>query len=151
MPEAAAPKMELWIPKLAEMIGLPDDELVLIGHSMGVQTIMRYLASINTQIARFISVAGFFTLIPGSIGTAEDEKVADPWLTIPIDTEKVKSNTQKITAIFSDDDPYIALENVKMFEKRLGAKTVVLHNKGHMGASENVTELPEALKAILTP
>lgn len=150
MPEAATPKMALWVPKLAEVIGQPDDQLVLIGHSMGVQTIMRYLASIERPIAGFVAVAGFFTLIPGSIGTADDEKVARPWLTTPIDTDKVKANAQKIVAIFSDDDPYVALENVALFESRLGAKTIVLHNKGHMGGSDQTTELPEALEAVLS-
>lgn len=150
MPEAATPKMELWVPKLAEVVGKPDDQLVLIGHSIGVQTIMRYLATIGSRIAAFVSVAGFFTLIPGSIGSADDEQVAQPWLTTPIDTNKIKMNAKKITAIFSDNDPYVSLENVAMFESRLGASTIVLHNRGHMGGSDQTTELPDALEAALS-
>ena len=43
MPEAATPKIDLWVPALAQAVGAPDVELVLIGHSIGVQTILRYL------------------------------------------------------------------------------------------------------------
>lgn len=149
MPDAAHPNMETWVPTLASIIGAPDEEMILVGHSMGVQTIMRYLASIDGKIGAFIAVAGFFTLIPGSIGSLEDEQVAEPWLTLPIDTEKVRQNAGRIAALFSDDDRFVPLENVKMFEDRLGASTRVLHGKGHMGAHDNAEVVPEILEATL--
>lgn len=149
MPEASAPKIDLWVPKLAEVVGAPDEELVLIGHSMGVQTIIRYLESIDRPIAGFASVSGFFTLIPGSIGSADDERVAEPWLMIPIDTDKVKVNAKRIVAIFSDNDKYVPLENVELFKNRLGAETIILHSRGHIGGGDNVKELPEVLEWTL--
>ena len=149
MPEAATPKIDLWVPMLAQAVEAPDAELVLIGHSIGVQTILRYLETIDVKIKGVLAVAGFFTLIPGSIGAAEDEAVAAPWLMTPIDTDKVKASAEKIVAIFSDNDQFVALENVEMFKKRLGAETHVLPHRGHMGGGDNVSELPEALEAIL--
>lgn len=148
MPEAATPKIELWVPKLAEVIGEPDEELVLIGHSIGVQTILRYLVSIDKKIGGLVAVAGFFSLIPGSIGSADDEAVAEPWLTTPIDTDKAKANAGKVTALFSDNDRFVPLENAEFFKDRLGAETIVLHDRGHMGGSDGVTELPEILDKV---
>ena len=149
MPDAAHPHIETWVPKLSEVIGTPDEQLYLIGHSMGVQTIMRYLASIDVTIGGFVAVAGFFSLIPGSIGTADDEQDAQPWLTTPIATEKVKANARAIAAIFSDDDRYVPLENIDFFKSQLGADVVLLHGRGHMGNSDNATEVSEILEAVL--
>src|SRR5688572_18578216 len=35
MPETDEPKLKLWLPKLIETIGQPDEELYLVGHSIG--------------------------------------------------------------------------------------------------------------------
>lgn len=149
MPNPSAPTIEAWVPYLAKLIGTPDQETYLVGHSIGVQTILRYLQTINTTVGGVVSVAGFFTLIPGSIGTADDEKITEPWLTTPMDLEKIKKNAGKIIAIFSDNDRDVPLENVEMFKERLGAEAVVLHNKGHFGESDNVPEVREILNSVL--
>jgi len=41
------------------------------------------------------------------------------------------------------------LENVDLFENNLNAKAIVLKGKGHMGASDNAPELPEALHLVV--
>lgn len=141
--------MNTWVPYLAELVGAPDNETYLIGHSMGVQTIMRYLQSINEVIGGVVAVAGFFALKPLSLEGPEAEAIAEPWLTIPIDTDLVKAHTNSITAIFSDNDKYVGLDNVNLFADRLGAKTIVLHAKGHMGSEDNVPQIQEILDAVV--
>ncbi len=149
MPDASVPVIEKWVPKLAEVVGTPDEETYFIGHSVGVQTILRYLESIDVHVGGVLSVVGWFTLIPESLEDEESKKIAEPWLTRPIDDEKVKRNAGSVSAIFSDNDPFVGLENKEMFEKRLGAETAVLHGKGHLGYSEGYTEVPEVLNAFL--
>ena len=147
MPDAAHPHIETWVPALADVVGTPDEELYLIGHSMGVQTIMRYLASIDVTIGWFVAVAGFFSLI---LDETEDESVAQPWLTTQIATEKVKANARAISAIFSDDDRFVPLENIDFFKSKLGAEVVLLHGRGHMGGSDDATVVPQILEAVLS-
>lgn len=149
MPEPSAPKIEVWVPYLAKLVATPDAETYLIGHSMGVQTIFRYLETLDSQIGGVVAVAGFFTLIPGSIGGPEDEKIAEPWLTRPMNLEKIKQNANKIIAIFSDNDRFVGLENIEMFKERLCAETILLHGKGHIGGSDNLREVPEILEAVM--
>lgn len=146
MPDAAHPHIETWVPKLAEVVGTPDEDLYLIGHSMGVQTIMRYLASINVKIGGFVAVAGFFTLI---LDELEEKSVAEPWLATPIDTERVRTNANKITSIFSDDDKYVPLENIDFFKSKLGAEVVLLHGRGHMGGGDDANEVHQILDEVL--
>lgn len=47
-----------------------------------------------------------------------------------------------------NNDKYVVLGNVKLFEDRLGAETSVLHDKGHLGSGDNVPEVLEILDAI---
>jgi len=139
MPNSETPKIDEWVPFIKEQVGVPDEDTYFIGHSMGVQTFLRYIASIDTKVGGALGVAGFFTLIPSSLD--EDEKqIAKPWLETPIDTEKVKENTTAITAFFSDDDPFVGLENVDLFKERLNAKTLTFESKGHFSGEHGVTE-----------
>lgn len=149
MPEAATPKMEKWVPVLEDLVGTPDQETYLIGHSIGVQTILRYLEKINTPIGGVLAVAGFYTLKENAFEDEEDKQTAKPWLEMPIDNDKVKKNTNKITAIFSDNDPYVPLENVKFFEERLGAKIITVSKKGHMGGNDNLKQYPLFLEELM--
>jgi hypothetical protein len=149
MPDTEKPQISQWVSFLAEQIGQPDQDTYLVGHSIGVQTILRYLQTINQPIGGILAVAGFYTLKDTTYQDASEREIAKPWLETPIDNELVKKNAGQITAIFSDDDPYIDLENVEFFKQRLDAKTVVLSGKGHMGQSEGFKEVPEILNELL--
>lgn len=149
MPEASAPAIEKWVPYLAELVGTPDAETFLVGHSIGVQTILRYLERIDAPIGGAVGVAGWFNLIPGSIGGPEEEAIAKPWLETSIDTEKIKTICPKFTAIFSDNDPYVPVSDAKIFRERLNAKIIVEQGRGHMGGSDNLKEFPLVLEEVL--
>ncbi len=43
MPNTAEPKIETWVPFLEKLVGKPDKDTYLVGHSIGCQTILRYL------------------------------------------------------------------------------------------------------------
>jgi predicted alpha/beta hydrolase family esterase len=60
-PETKTPKQKKWVPYLAEQIGLPDDKLFLIGHSVGCITILRYLETLREKqrVGGVVLVAGF--------------------------------------------------------------------------------------------
>jgi hypothetical protein len=147
MPDADTPRIKTWVAHLAKTVGTPDKDTYLVGHSIGCQTILRYLQTIGTQIGGAVLVAGFFEVL--QLYADKEREIAKPWLETPIDAEKVKKAAKRFIAIFSDNDRYVPLENEKLFRRRLGAKTVIVQNKGHMGASDNCPELPEALAAVL--
>ncbi|MBI2600584.1 alpha/beta hydrolase [Candidatus Daviesbacteria bacterium] len=148
MPETDYPKIENWVPKLKEATGEINENTILIGHSMGSQTIMRFLETLpeGQKVGRVIFVAGFITLM----GLTEEEKVvAKPWLETPIDLKKVKSKADSFVAIFSDNDPFVPLEeNKRVFEENLGAKVMVQHSMGHFTQNDGVTELPVLLGLV---
>ena len=150
MPETENPKIDAWVNKLeevAEELGA-DEELFLIGHSIGCQTIIRYLEKLpeNTKIGGAIFVAGWFNLKETAYEAEEEKNIAKPWIEEPIDIKKVRARCDKFVAIFSDDDFCVPLSDKEIFEKNLGAETIVLRGKGHF---DEVFEFPELLEEVL--
>ena len=106
MPNTLNPKIDEWVPYIKSLVKNPDKNTFFIGHSIGCQTIIRYLSSLdnNIKIGGVLFVAGWF-----NIKYFEDEateSLAKPWLEDNIDFSKVKNILNKSTAIFSDDDIY---------------------------------------------
>lgn len=55
MPDPDPPKLATWLSHPQEVIGQPDNEFLLIGHSAGVVTIMRYLETLECdQVGKVI-------------------------------------------------------------------------------------------------
>lgn len=149
MPDASNPRIQNWVPAVAKIVGKPDKNTYLVGHSMGCQTIMRYLERVSPQkIGGAIFVAGFFNL--PNLETEEEKKIAKPWLETPINMDKVKRTTKNFVLVLSDDDRDVPMEESKThFRQKLGPKIIIEHNKGHFTAGDGVTELPAVLEELL--
>src|SRR3989344_4565929 len=133
MPSPEKPEIEKWVGHLKKEIdktGGLDSETFLVGHSIGCQTILRYLEKVddNTNIAGIVLVAPFFNL--PNLETEEERIIAKPWLENEIDFDKVRGKTGRIVCVFSTDDPFVPLSDSETFEKELGAKILVEGNKG---------------------
>ena len=61
MPETDFPKLNGWLSKLREVVEETNENVYLIGHSLGCITILRYLESLkeNEKVGGAILVAGF--------------------------------------------------------------------------------------------
>jgi uncharacterized protein len=148
MPETENPKIETWVKYLEENIQNPDEETILIGHSIGCQTILRYLEKLSTEIKvrKVILVAPWYTLFNLE---EEDLSIAEPWEKTPIDEKKVLSHiSEKMVCIFSDNDPYVSAENQKIFSEKYDAKIIAEHNKGHFSENDGIAELPVVLENV---
>jgi hypothetical protein len=148
MPDTENPKIEAWVSALAKLVGRCDEDTFFVGHSVGCQTILRYLAELpeGVKAGGAIFVAGWFNL-QGL--TVKEEEIAMPWLRLPIDLEKVKTKTTKFFAVFSDNDPVVPVEDEKIFQEKLGAETLILKNQGHFTGETDINELPIVLEKIL--
>jgi len=151
MPNSLRPTIKEWVSFLAKQIGIPDKKTILFGHSIGAQTILRYLESLeeSAEIEGVVMLAGWVNLTPIAYEAEEDAKIGSPWIETPINWEKVKKHANKFISIFSDDDSLVPFSDSKIFGEKLGAKIIVEHNKGHFSGSDGITELPSALNSIL--
>ena len=148
MPNTENLKIEEWVPFLDSIVKDLDSNTYFVGHSIGCQTILKFLQSRDiTNIGGILLVAPWLSLLPEAISDPESYETAKPWLTTPIDFEKVKKFTSNITCIFSDDDYFVSLSQKEVFENVLNAKTIVVSNKGHISEEDDVYELKEILDA----
>ena len=149
MPDADTPEIGKWVKHLSGIVGQPNEQTFFVGHSIGCQTILRYLEALpsDTTVGGVVLVAGFFTLT--NMEDDEVQAIAKPWLTEPINYQKILSVCKRMTAIFSDNDMYVPLENVRLFEQRLHPKIIIQKTQGHFSGSNGITALPAVLDQLL--
>ena len=146
MPNTANPKIDEWVDYLNNKVDLLNEETYFIGHSIGCQTILRYLETKEiTKIGGILFVAPWLDLLPEAIEDEDSYNTAKPWINTPIDFEKIKRFTNNISCIFSDNDYFVSLEQEKEFRNKLNAKTIIVNNKGHISQDDDVYELQEIL------
>ena len=148
LPDADKPRIEKWIPALVSAVGVADVDTYFVGHSMGCQAIARYVENLDQKIGGAVLVAGFFKRLTGLEDDADVQETDRHWLTRPLDFEKVKAHLGKSIAIFSDNDPWVPLDNQDDFRDKLRSKIVIEHAKRHFSGSDGVKELPAALRAV---
>lgn len=148
MPNTDSPVIGKWVEHLAEAVGEVDDNAIFVGHSIGCQTILRYLESLpqGKKCKEVILIAPWISLK----NLTDDEKpIAKPWEETPIDLDKIKTKADKFIAIFSDDDPTVPYdENIKVFKDKLGAETITKHKMGHFTGEKGFTEIPFLLELL---
>ncbi len=150
LPNTEEPHIEAWVPALAAAVGTADADTYFVGHSMGCQTIARYLAGLpeGAKVGGVVYIAGFFKRLTNLEGPPE-EALWESWRATPIDFEKVQARAPKSVAIFSDNDPFVPLDNQDDFRDKLGSKIIIKHEQGHFTESVRCLELSDALEAIL--
>ena len=151
MPDPLNPKIETWVQFLNDQVGAPDEDTIFFGHSIGAQTILRYLESLpdNSKIGGAVFLAGWINLTDEAYETDEDALIAKPWIENRLNWDKIKSHANNFIGIFSDSDPLVPISDAKIFENNLGAKIIIEHDKGHFSGSDEVKELPSALESVL--
>ncbi len=146
MPNIDTPVIAVWVEKLRETVGTPDANTYFVGHSIGCQTILRYLETIDTQVGGAVFVAGWFNL--SNLESPEIEEIAAPWINSPINIPQVKKVLSQSTLIISDNDPFGCFEENKQRFSEFVTKTIVIPGGGHLSAEDGYTELPVILNEI---
>ena len=151
MPDPLHPKIDTWVTFLNEQVGTPDEHTFFVGHSIGCQTILRYLETLpdNMKVGGAVLLAPWIHLTDEAYETEEDSEIAKPWIQTQLLWDKIKSHSNNFIAIFSDDDPLVPLPDSKIFEEKLGTHTITEHQRGHFSGSSGIKELPSLLGAVL--
>ena len=151
MPKPEEPRINNWVPYLKEIISNSDSNTYFIGHSIGCQAVVRYLESLGEtqKIGGAVFVAGFFKRLTNIEKDDISSSVVSEWLGTPINFDNVKKCINKSIAIFSDDDPYVPIDNQDEFRSMLNSEIIIEHNKGHFSGTTGTVELPIVLDSIL--
>ncbi len=145
MPNTDEPKIEEWVGYLRENVSKVDEHTYFVGHSIGCQTIMRFLEKEpkHLKVGGCIFVAPWINLI--GLGN-EELKIAHPWLNKKINFERILDHTGNIICIFSSNDHFISEKEWKKFEEGLNARIIIKKGKGHFEEEKRLEEILPHLK-----
>jgi uncharacterized protein len=134
------PMMASWVPQLSVAVGEPDEDTILIGHSIGCATILRYLEMQpdHEKFGPVILVAGY----TDDLGFPELKN----FFPRPFDFMELKKHSDSFIYIYSDNDEYVDVKYADEFVARLGAKKVLIPGKGHFDDDAGVKDLPEIVE-----
>lgn len=146
MPSPDVPVIGNWLFTLERVASQARlEEAIFIGHSVGCQAVVRYLAR-QPEGAR----AKGCLLVAAWWDVDEPWETLKPWTTTPFDAARAKSVAGRTSVLLSTNDPFTKdyEENARLWRERMDADVRVLENKAHYnGAAER--DVLEALAALL--
>jgi predicted alpha/beta hydrolase family esterase len=142
MPNPGFPKKDEWVDEISRAVGLPNKDVFLVGHSLGVPAILRYLESLPS-----FSKIGGIILVSGPSQKNNNEKI-DNFLEAPFNFPDLRLKFVKCVIIHGDDDPLVPLSNAEILAKELGGELIIISHGGHLNGSSGWRELPQALEAF---
>lgn len=150
MPDPYNPKKEAWVQAISNAVNtFTEDEIVLVGHSLGVPAILRYLETRkeNQKIGGAVLISGPCSLL--DIDNKESKlRRIDNFLDTPFNFEDIKQKSKNFVVIHGDNDPKVPFSHAEELSKNLNCKLISIPNGKHLGNSDGCHELPEALEGI---
>lgn len=141
-PEGQEPKK--WLSVLDEAVSKFDDNLIMIGHSIGCALILRKLEQLRQPIRATFLVSGFV----GKLGNPEFDPLNAPFFCDPLDWEKIKHNCREFFVYNGDNDPYVPLQKGQELAQNLGTQLRVVKKGGHINEAAGFTRFDVLLEDI---
>lgn len=142
LPNPDKPDRTQWLSTLTTAVkDIDPSTLILIGHSLGVATILDYLDSVNSPIKGMISVSGFardYGLPLNSYFMAERQ----------IDLNKIQSRAENKYVLFGDDDPYVPQADLIHLAQNLNISPMVFTKGGHLSSRFGFDKFPQLLTLV---
>lgn len=133
-----------WVAEIARIVEREKNhEIILVGHSLGVCAILRYLevASESVALAGAVLVAGPFE----DIGKSKINSFLDR----PFDFAKIKPKIGRVAIIHGNDDQNVPPAHAEKFAEVFNVPVTWIPNGGHLNGQSGWHTLPECLEAIL--
>lgn len=132
-----APSCDDWMSVLDTAIRRENDNVILVGHSLGSVTIAHWAFHYDRKIVGALLVAPSDTEAPtfpaGTTGFS------------PIPTRRLPFPS---TVVASNEDPYISFARITGLAEAWGSKVVSLGEKGHISTADGFGSWPEGLRYI---
>jgi len=130
---------KIWFEKIIDKL---NDNLILVGHSLGGSFLVRYLS--ENDLSRKIK-ALFLISTPH-----DDQNLSEPLVefNVQLSLERLVKQCPKIYLINSKDDPVVPESELEKYKKELpNAEVIMLENRGHFW-QEELPELVGLIKKI---
>ncbi len=149
MPTPDRSQKDEWIKTIREAVGIPTEEIFLVGHSLGVPAILRYLETLdkNEKIGGAVLVSGPSTILNGENKESKLRKI-DNFLDTPFNFDYIKQKSNNFTVIHGDNDKKVPFKHAEIISKNLSCNLATIPKGGHLGGSDKFYELPQLLESL---
>lgn len=146
MPSSENPNKNEWIETIKEAVGIPTNKIFLVGHSLGVPAILRYLEALDkdAKIGGVVLVSGPVVMIEKN-GYEEVNKFLDT----TFDFDHIKNVCNNFIIIHGDHDTAVPFSDAEFLVKNLNGELITVLGGGHLSPDEKCFELPQALDTLL--
>jgi predicted alpha/beta hydrolase family esterase len=121
MPGGNWPKLPEWLSVIEDL--RPDEDTVLIGHSLGAPAILRYLQTAPVKVGKVFLVAAFAK----DLGIKETRN----FMEAPFDFKKIKAYADAFIVINEANDPYVPIKRGKEIAEAVGGEFIEVAGNIH--------------------
>jgi predicted alpha/beta hydrolase family esterase len=139
------PEKDEWVKTIKDAVGVPNEDIFLVGHSLGVPAILRYLETLNKE-----EMIGGAVLVSGpafEIKKAGYEMV-NTFLSGSFDFKYIQKVCKKFTIIHGDNDTAVPFSDGEYLAENLSCDLIPILNGGHLNGSAGWRELPPLLESL---
>lgn len=115
-----------------------NEKMCFIGHSLGPVFILHVVERFNLQLDSAIFVSPFFKTLP----QWEFNAVNKTFYKSDFDFHDLKQRIPVSYVLYSDNDPYVPVEQQKEFAEKLDSSLVHVSQAEHMNSEVNLIEFP---------
>ena len=146
MPNSSNPVKEDWVNTIKDVINNPNEDVFLVGHSLGVPTILRYLESLSSNLK-----IGGAILVSGPINKLNKDRYIsiDSFLDNSFDFKYINNICKNFIVIHGTDDHIVPFADAEELSRNLSCKLIPITNGKHLNDKNSFLELPEVLDSIL--
>jgi predicted alpha/beta hydrolase family esterase len=146
MPTPNDPRKEEWVETIKNVIKDPNEEIFLVGYSLGVPAILRYLEGLKDgeKIGGAVLLSGPFNII-----IRDGYNSVNGFLDGPFNFEHIKKVCEKFLIIHGDNDKSVPFSDAEIFSKELSGELIPISNGGHLGGRDGFYKLPELVDSLV--
>jgi hypothetical protein len=142
LPNPDHPDRKTWLAEISKALDGTDlNQLVIVGHSLGVTTALDFIEQADGPIDGLVSVSGFAEDYGADLNSYFLSQKT-------INFDKVKTKLNWSAVLYGDDDPYVPQTVLRQVAEALGVQATVIPKGGHLNTEAGFTEFPLLLEII---
>ncbi len=144
MPTPSTPVCSEWVEEIHRYVEKnKNDEIYLIGHSLGSPAILNFLESKDVLVSGVILISG------RCINPTREETMSFYRKGGTFDFDKIKAKAKNFLVIHGNNDDVVPFENAEVMSKGLDAELIAVKDGRHLGGKDGFSEFPLVLERLI--
>lgn len=142
MPKPNEPQLSEWLDEIKRHVDeCVEDEIYLVGHSLGGIAILRFLETYTVPQIRGV------ILVSSPCHQNKNEKIKS-FLAAEVAWDVIKKQNKKVVVIHGDNDPVVPFSDAEEAARELNGTLISIPNGQHLNGAAGFTKLPEVVEQL---